>query len=110
MSKITASSDIQQLSPDEVPRFIDVFAQDVTETINGKLDFATNFNAVTVTLTFPTANANTTFSHSLGRVPVGYAQVGQSTALVVYDGIVANTGSVLNLRTSAAGTVKLLIY
>lgn len=110
MSRITASADIDQVKPDEVARFTDLFCQNVVSVLNGGLDFASNFNAQTLTLTFPAANVNTTFNHGLKRIPIGYISTGRTSALIVYDGALAHTASVLNLQASAVGTVRLLVY
>jgi len=113
MSKIQASTNIEtenNKDPKSVPKFVDLFFQDVVRVVNGGLDFATNFNAKTVTVPFTVANENTTVIHGLGRVPAGYLVVGLSTNMIIYDGSVAGTTSAIVLKSSAIGNARILVY
>ncbi len=111
MSKITASPDIDNVKQPEQIKFIDIFLQDVVDTVNGKLDFASNLNAKEITVNFTVANTDVSTSHSLGRVPTRYLVTSATTALsAVYNGTIANTSSTITLRSSAIGIATLLIY
>ncbi len=110
MSRIQASTDMTQVKPEELARYIDLFFQEVVRTVNGKLDFATNINCKLLSMTFSAANADTTVSHGLGRVPAGYIVTSASAATSVYDGSISNTSSDLTLRASVAATVGLLVF
>ena len=109
MSRINPVN-LSNVSPEQLPRFADQFAQSVVQAINGDLDFSSNFNCLILSLTFTAANANTVFNHGLGRIPANYLQVGQTAGMVVYNGTLSHTVSQLNLRSTAAGTVQLLIF
>ena len=110
MSSITASTDMTQCKPEELAKFMDLFCQDVENTINGKLDFSTNFNCKLISITFGTANVNASALHGLGRVPSGYIVTRASAAVSVYDGSIANTTSSINLMASVPATVGLLVF
>ncbi len=110
MSNITASSDMTQCKPEELAKFLDIFCQDVADTVNGKLDFTTNFNCKLISVTFGAAGVSTSAVHGLGRVPSGYIVTGASAATAVYNSTVANTASTINLIASAAATVGLLVF
>ncbi|MES1988817.1 MAG: hypothetical protein V4440_12475 [Pseudomonadota bacterium] len=110
MSKIQASANMSQVTPDQLQRFLDIFCSNVVDTVNGKLDFATNFNAKFLNVTFTTALTNTTAIHGLGRVPSGYIIVGLSAQMIVSDGTSQSTASAIVLQSSIAGTARLLVY
>lgn len=110
MSKITASFEFDRADEKEVMRLITIYAEQVAQTINGKLDFASNLNGKALSVTFSSANANVQVSHGLNRVPIGYIVTSLSASMVVYDGTSANTVSTLNLRASAAGTAGVFVY
>jgi hypothetical protein len=110
MSKITASADLDKVKPEEIPRYVSILASDIIAQVNGGLDFATNFNQKTVTATFSSANTDTAIQHNLGRVPVGYFSIGQTAALIVYNGTSPSTSSVIYLRASAAGSATLIFF
>jgi len=110
MSSVTASSDIDRVKPEDLPRWTSICLEAIISTINGKLDFQTNFNAKTVAVTFSAPSVDTAFIHGLGRVPQGYIVVGSTAAMSVYDGSGAGTESLLYLRSSAAGTARILVY
>ncbi len=110
MSKITASTDLSQVTPQDLPRFADIFAKDVAQVINGNLDFTTNFVCAFVNITFGVIDTNTAVSHPLGFVPNGYIRVSGTANSVIYDGTLANTNTQLILRCSALGTARLLVF
>ncbi len=111
MSKVTASTDVSQVKPDELAKFVDICLEDIVLQINGKLDFDTNFNAKEITVNFAVANTDTTTAHGLGRVPSRYIVTSSTTALsAVYNGTSANTSSTITLRSSAVGIATILIY
>lgn len=110
MSKVTASYEFQACKPEELPRFLTLFGEQVARALNSGLDFETNFNSKFVSITFSATNTDTSVAHGLGRVPAGYIIIGLSAALTVYDGVGANTATNLFLRASATGTARLLVY
>ena len=110
MSSITASSNFTNVKPEELAKYVDLFGQDVTTTINGQLDFATNFNAKEITVVFASSNTDTATGHTLGRIPVRYIVTSATTAMSVYNGATASTSSTIYLKSSATGTATILIY
>lgn len=109
MSKITASTDFDRIPRDQVPRYLSMFAEQVTQALNGNLD-ATNFNAKLVSVPFGAANTDTAVIHGLSRVPTAYVINGTTAAMSIYDGLTPSTSSVIYLRSSAPGTARILIY
>lgn len=110
MSKLSASYEFQACPTADLPRFLTLFGEQVARILNNGLDFETNFNSKLVSLTFSSANVDTSVAHGLGRVPSGYIIIGLSADLTVYDGIGTNTTTNLFLRASATGTARLLVY
>lgn len=110
MSQIQASTSIQQVKPDEVPRFVDIFFQEVIRVVNGGLDFQTNFNCKLLIAAFPAANTQVAVSHGLGRNPAGYIVTSISANIVIFNGSTPSNASTLYLQSSGAGSAGLLIY
>lgn len=110
MSKVTQSMDIAQVKPEETQRFTDLALKDIAQQINGKLDFATNFNGKLLSVTFAAANTQVSVAHGLGRVPQGYIITMDDSGVKVFNGTTSNTATTLYLRASGPGTVGLLVY
>lgn len=110
MSKITASPNISQVAPDQAQRFIDQFCQDVVNTVNGGLDFGSNFNGIIVQLSFNFASTDILFNHKLGRTPTGFIIMSSDQPFVVYKGSTAFTDTVINLRASVPGTATVFLF
>lgn len=111
MAKVKSPSDLGNLKTfEELRQYITIFLTDLISQINGNLEFAQNIKTQEVVVTFSAANTNTAIPHSLGRVPAGYIQVEAGAATSLYNGNVANTAGVFNLRSSAATTVRILLF
>lgn len=108
--KVTASTRIAQVKPEEVQRFTDIALDNIAQVINGNLSFQDNFNAKILTVTFSTANVDVASAHGLGRVPSYYICIGSTTATTLYDGSSANTASLIYLRATVATTARVLVF
>lgn len=108
--KLTASESLQQVKPEELGRYADIFCQDVVQVVNGGLTFGDNFNAKTLSVTFPSANGTVAVIHGLGRVPAGYMVQSLTANMVIFNGTSGNTAQTLYLQASAAGTASILVY
>jgi hypothetical protein len=109
MANITKPTSFSQIPKEKVPEYLDKFAQDVTQKVNGQLDFS-NMNVQIISVNFSTANVSQAFSHTLGRVPKGYIPHGQSFNGNIYNGTNGSTASTIYLRSSAVGTANILLY
>ena len=110
MSRITGDPGVDKVQEEEFKKFVSLLFEEIIRTVNNGLDFGTNFNAKTVSATFPAANSDVGVAHGLNRVPAGYLVVGQSAAMSVYNGVNANTSNLLYLRSSATGSAQVLVY
>ena len=111
MSRLTQDSNIDRLNePKEMARYIAIIFDQLQRLLNNGLGFADNFDAKIVSMTFSSANADTTIGHNLSRVPSGYVVLSSTAALSVYNGSRASTAQNLTLRANATGTVSLLIF
>lgn len=107
--KINASSDVDRVKPEDLARYTNMILEQIVQAINGKLSFGDNFDAKLLTVTFSAANTDVATIHGLGRVPAYYIVLGSSAATNIYDGSSANTSSLLYLRASATGTVRVMV-
>ena len=109
MSSITAAPDLTQVSQADLARFLSIFLANVVQTVNGNLDFTSNFGYKLLSVNFPVANTNVLTAHGLGRVPNGYIITGASAATVVYNGSGTNSTNI-GLMVNVAATVGLLLF
>lgn len=112
MSKITASSDLSNIKAEEMQRFTTIFAQDVAQTINGKLDFANNFACkVMGGINFPVLNTPVAVTHNLGRVTSSFIVISKDqTCDIFVSQTSAPTSSVLYLESNVSGaTVSVVV-
>jgi hypothetical protein len=79
-------------------------------TINGNLDFDTNFRSQFVSVEFAATNTDTEINHSLGKRPRGYIIINSNEPMNVYDGNEAFQINKLVLRSDATGGANLLIF
>ena len=81
-----------------------------SDNINGKVDLLNNVNVVMITAKF-NAPGSAGFPHSLGSVPRGYINAGQSNVLqIISDGSQPNTASTIYLNAGSTGTVKVMVF
>lgn len=99
---------VKELS--EFKRHGSIAIGNIADTVNGNLEFDSNLNTKTVTVTFDAANTDTMITHNLGRIPKGYLPSKQSANMVVFDGSKQDTINVSYLRSSAPGTITLIFH
>lgn len=108
--RIQASTDINRVDAEDVPRYVAIVLGQIVSALNNGLSFVDNFQGEIASMTFTAANADTSIENPIGRVPSGYLVLSRSASMIVYDGSVASTASTLTLRASATGTVSLLVF
>lgn len=110
MPIIKTKSDLGNIKTlEDIVRFVAIFAKDIVDNINGRLEFDTNLKSDTVEVTFSTANAEKEISHGLGKVPTGYLVKRASAACSIYDGDTKNSATKIYLKSSAAATVRIIV-
>lgn len=108
--KFSAGVDIDRLNgEEEVKRWISIALDQIGQILNNGLSLTDNFNAKFITVSFPVANSEVAAPHGLGRVPSSYIILGANAAMSVYDGTSTSTASVLYLKSSAVGSVRLMV-
>lgn len=111
MSKIKTPQSLSNIkSLEDLVRYVSRTTDQVTSLLNGRINLADNASTEILSVTFPGANVNVSISHGLGRTPSGYTVVGRDSVINVYNGSEPNTDSVLNLRSSGAGTAQIMIF
>ncbi len=108
--RIQASTDIDRVKPEDVPRYVAIALEQITSALNNGLNFADNFQGVIAEMTFTAANTDTSIINPISRVPAGYLVLSRTASMIVYDGSTQSTASSVTLRASAAGTVSLLLF
>lgn len=110
MGQIQASSDFVTLKTDEERwRFIKIFCDTVTQQFNGNIEFISNIKSQIVEASF-VFGQNTQVTHNLGRIPVGYVQIGASTGLTLYNGEGSWTATTMFLIATGTGSAKILVF
>lgn len=95
---------------EELQRYAAILFRQITTVLNNGIVFGDNFNAKIVSVNFTAANSDVSFSHGLGRAPIGYISIGNSAAMQIYNGSAANTTDIMFLRSSAIGTAQILVF
>jgi hypothetical protein len=110
--KIQAATNFQNVSekkPEDVPRFVDIFAQDVVQVVNGNIEPVSNIRCAFVPINFSEANTDVTVSHGLNKVPSACLPASLSTNMIIYSGSTANTANQITLKSSAVGSAVVLL-
>ena len=94
---------------EELRRYVSQDISAISEVVNGQLDFD-NLKTSTVGVTFETADTDTKIAHGLNRVPTSYILIKSSVAMSLYDGVTESNDKELFLRSSAAGTARVIIF
>lgn len=110
MSKITKSPQIINVPDEKKWEYLTKYLINLTEVINGGLQFENNLRTKIVSHTFSAANTNESVTHGLGFVPNGYILAGSSVSLNLYDGTGTTSKTVISLKASAAGTAKIIFF
>lgn len=111
MSKITRETNIDLVKDDEKRwNFVSQFFDNIKELLNNGLKFSDNFDSKFVNVSFAAANIDTAVPHGLGRVPTGYIVTRRGASLTVVDGATAWTSNIIYLKSTAIGTVTVLVF
>lgn len=109
--KINVPFDLSNLKDqDDITRYMSQSFKQIVSVINGGIEFEANMNVKVLSCIFGVVNSNTAFDHTLERVPSGYIVITNSSGMIVYDGSTANTDKVIYLRSTVAGTAKVMIF
>jgi len=95
---------------EELIRWVGASVEDIVRAINGRISFVENVDAQNITVSFGSANADVSFGHSLDRVPSGWVVISQTAAMSVYLGSKSATRADFTLRSSAVGSVTILLF
>lgn len=113
MSKIRNIFNLSNLDTvDDLSRYLNVSVNELTNIINGKIEFVENILSARINVNFTSANSQFSISHSLNKTPVGYIQIGSNVACNVYDGtngVSDWSDSLIFLKCNAIAQVRLII-
>lgn len=85
---------------EEVARWSSVIFDQIFATANGRLQLSDNVEFITIAASFPAANTEYVFEHTLGRAPLYYLAVTNPTGGVVYAGSTAFTSTNIYLKNT----------
>jgi hypothetical protein len=86
------------------------FFEQIRDIVNGNIELDSNIRGQVIEITFAAANTQQPIKHGLGRTPTGYILIKAGAATSIYDGTSSNTSEFIYLRSSAATTVKVLVF
>lgn len=110
MSTISQYSDVSNLKDlTSLLTFLSRALGDIASTVNGKLDFPSNFACQIVSVQFTAANTDVVVSHDLKRVPAGYIPIKSSVASPILAGRADWTSSKLFLTSASTGSAEILL-
>jgi len=110
MSKVTQESKLTNTPEEERWNFQSQINDEVKTILNNGLTFTDNFAGKITTVTFSAANTDVAVAHGLGRVPTGYLIISSGASMSVYTGSSAWTSNLIYLRSSATGTVGVIVF
>jgi len=105
---------IELLKTDEErAQYTSIQLKNYYDILSGGIKFQDNFSSRVFSATFTATSTDTTFSHGLGFIPLGYLRIDSTTAMVIYNGssgVGAWTSSNITLRSDAIGVATLLVF
>lgn len=111
MSKVTETSDLTKVTdPAEFMRYCSQTINSMISVINGGLTFDENVGSQTVEVSFKTANAQQSISHSLGRNGLKYFVVKKNLSCDVYDGDTGATTDKIFLKCTQIADVTIVLF
>lgn len=110
MSKISQFSDLSNLKDQAFATFTSRVVRDIVNTVNGNLDFLSNFRCTFIEGTF-VAGVELAITHDLGMVPTGKLVYYQTAADVVTDSV-SNpaTETTIYLLCASSGIAKMILF
>lgn len=111
MSKIKTDYNFSNLEEaKEIARFLNRFTSDLTDIVNGNLEFGSNIKSSVISINFTAANSDIGVDHGLGRVPTGYILVKSNAACSIYDGSALANAKTITLKSNAVANTKILVF
>jgi len=112
MSKVETHGDLGSIKDTTTfMRFCSSFLSDVTDVINGQLEFSLNIKSQVVSVTFNTANSDVTVTHTLNKTGVNFLVANKDVACDIYHGSQSDTSSTIYVRSTVApATVVLVLF
>lgn len=111
MSSITTPSDFSKIKTwEELKRWVAAWAVDITNQVNGNLDFNSNLRCKLVDVVFTAANTDKRIAHSLGKIPTGYILVKTTASANLYDGSIVADADIIVLKSTATFTGTILFF
>lgn len=109
MGQLKQVYNITTIDAKDVQKFVGLMMENIVQVLNGNLEFISNIKSSIISATFNATNTETQFSHTLGKVPIGYIVLSSTAAMSVYSGTTPFTNGLIFLKSSATGTASLLL-
>lgn len=108
--RLKAVPDFSNLKPEDLGRYLTLFAQNLTRVINGNLNISENHQGKVIECEFQSTNTDHSFQHNLNYVPEHYIIIKRSKAMYVWDGDDEFTDNTIVLQSNNTGTAKILVF
>ena len=110
--KIPRNFDVSNLKAgnEDFNRFVSEMIASIATVINGEISFTDNFKASIVNVTFGSANAQQAVKHSLGKVPIGFINIGSNASASLYRGTSPSTTQAIFLQSTVATSMTILVF
>jgi hypothetical protein len=106
--RITAPSDVGNVVDlENMKRFVAAFLDQTKTSINGGIS-TDNLRCAVIDSVFTASGIEVALKHNLGVVPQGYFKL-KGPNVTIYDGDTAATEQNIYVKSTGAGTVKILV-
>lgn len=111
MSKVKSASDLGSLPTFEaLRRWVSVYLQELSQIINGSLEFGVNIKGAFFDVSFEAANTEVRIAHGFGRIPQGYFVTNLNADVVIYNNGTLWDTTYVYLKSSGVADATLFIF
>lgn len=89
-------------------RFLTGYTRELTDIVNGNLEFGLNIKSQMITSEFPQL-VEVGIQHSLGRLPLGFITIANNTNCVLFSGPSFNTVNTIFIKAGSICTATILV-
>lgn len=95
---------------EDLRRFVSIAMDDIADNLNGNVTFSGNIKNKIVEVVIGASNTEFRVNHKLGYIASNYVLVSTTTAMSLYSSTTAFDENNIYLKSSAAGTAKIMVF